>query len=116
MPKSNPKNPIQRNPRNPQSPTLSEGTGGGAPAEQATETVLLSLVNLNDAVLPNLTVNERVVIKQDENSILIATALGTVIGHVNSIDLEKMKGRRLKGARIFQVRLEPKQCVIEAKL
>lgn len=118
MPKNNPKDPIRPTPRKPQNPPGQGGGtgGGGTPDFPPSETILLSLVNLNEAVLPNLQTNEKVVFSENSAAIRVSTALGTPIGNVSSEDVARLEGRRLKGGRVFQVQINPKQCVIEAML
>ena len=118
MPKNNPKDPIRPTPRNPQNPPGHGGGsgGGGTPDFPPSETILLSLVKLNEAVLPNLQLNEKVVFSESSAVVKVSTALGTLIGNVSSEDVARLEGRRLKGGRVFQVQLKPKQCVIEAML
>lgn len=117
MPKNNPKKDVSpSNKKHASSPKVSGLGGGGGQGSATAEVILLSLVNVNEAVLPSLISGEKVIIKHEVNAIQIVTSLGSFIGNVSNEDFTKLQGRRLKSACIFQVQFETKQCIIEAIL
>jgi|CXWL01.1.fsa_nt_gi hypothetical protein len=111
MPKNNPKPQLPRNPRpsNPKPPKV--GSGGNSP--DGHQTVLVSLVQLNEAALSGLQAGEPVSIRAVGTSLQVFTPIGTYIGAIGASDSELLSGKRIRRARVCSVSLSPAQCIVE---
>lgn len=105
MPKRSPGTPDHRPPMPPVNPPVDP-----TPPQR---TLLLRLVNLQSAVLPELRTGSQVVLKERDGAISVVTPLGSRIGDVSGHDIERLEGLHVIAATIHELGLAPPLVVIE---
>lgn len=105
MPKRNPGTPDHRPPMPPVNPP--------ADPNPPQRRLLLRLVNLQSAVLPELLTGSQVVLKEPDGGIAVVTPLGSRIGDVSGDDIERLEGLHVIAATIHELGLAPPLVVIE---
>ncbi len=115
MPKNNPKPQLPRIPRpsDPKTPKGGGGTGGGDCPPEGGQTILVSLIRMNESALPGLQSGDPVSLRPVGVSLQVFTPIGTLIRDTGQSDAELLAGKRVRRSQIFSATTKPAQCIIE---
>lgn len=110
MPKNNP---TPNTPR-PLRPKFA-GAEGGSPQQEVLP-LLVALVDLNIAILPELQPGSPTVLRNEGTQLRVFTPLGTYVGAVSEDEGVQLKELKIRATRIFAVTPELPKVLIEVRI